>query len=429
MLRPGQERCPFDKAFLGHVMKILHIVGGNLSGGASRGAYWLHLALKRSGIESVVLTNSKTTLGDRDVISISQTKAARIICAARAQLDAVLTAPYQRQRGIPFSAGCFGFDFTKTQEYRQADIIHLHWVCNGLINIKHLFKIDKPIIWTMRDMWPFTGGCHYSMGCENYKIGCGRCPQLKSRRWNDLSRFILNRKVRYLPKNMKMIGISNWLSSCARSSLLLKNFDVRTIYNNIDLQEFFPVDKQTARTSLNIDTEKKIILIVAHNIAAFYKGFEKFIEATKKLQKSEYCLIFCGHVDRNLIDNLGFEYRSFGYLYDNISLRLVYSAADVFVAPSTMDAFGKTLAESMACGTPVVCFDATGPREIVSHKVNGYRAKLSDPVDLADGITWVLNNLSHGHLSRNAIESVSRNFDSDCIAKQYIKLYEEILHQ
>ena len=118
-----------------------------------------------------------------------------------------------------------------------------------------------------------------------------------------------------------------------------------------------------------------------------------------------------------------------GFLSDTLSLRLLYAAADVFVAPSLMDAFGKTLAEAMACGTPVVCFDATGPKDIVEHRVTGYKATPFDPADLAAGIQWVLDLPREWHdaLRRDARERAVKRFDSRVIAGQYKALYEEML--
>ena len=132
-------------------------------------------------------------------------------------------------------------------------------------------------------------------------------------------------------------------------------------------------------------------------------------------------------MDENIIKQSGFEYKSLGFLHDIVSLRLAYSASDVFVAPSLMDAFGKTLAESMSCGTPVVCFDATGPKDIVDNKVNGYLATPFDTTDLANGIEWVLNAPNYDELCQNAREKVVREFDSRVVANKYIRLYEEIL--
>lgn len=408
-------------------MKILHIIAGNIGEGAARGAYWLHQGLREQGIDSKIYTNSKTTLGDNSVVSIAKTKKGKIVSMVRGQLDSLLVMFYPKRKRIIFSSGMFGLDFTKSKEYQGADIIHLHWINDGFVNIKHLESIDKPIVWTMRDMWPMTGGCHYVMECENYKTGCGNCEQLNGSKY-DLSRYILNRKKKYLPKNMKIIGISNWLSGEAQQSELFKEFDVRTIFNNVNTKEFFPVDKTIAKEILGIDTDKKIILTGSTTAKDFYKGFGKYLDAIETLDKEKYFLCFFGNLDKSIADSLGFEYKSFGYLYDNVSLRLVYSCANVFVAPSLMDAFGKTLAESMACGTPVVCFDATGPKDIVTHKIDGYKAKPFDITDLANGIEWILSNENHDDIGKLAREKVLKHFDSRVVAQKYIELYKDIFN-
>jgi len=224
-------------------MKILHIVAGDLTGGAARGAYWLHQGLVEEGIDSKIWTNSKVTFGDERVISVLKTKKDKLSQFIRSQLDGNAAIFYPKRKKVIFSTGFFGIDFTKSKEYQEADIIHLHWINGGFVNIKHLSKIDKPIVWTIRDMWPLTGGCHYAIECENYKTGCGNCKQLKSNSNFDLSKIIYNRKLKYLPKHIKIIGISNWLSEEAKKSLLFRNFDVRTIHNNINTNEFFPIDK------------------------------------------------------------------------------------------------------------------------------------------------------------------------------------------
>ena len=408
-------------------MKILHIVAGDLNGGAARGAYWLHSGLKELNIDSKIFTNSKITLGDNSVVTINNSKKRKAINIIRGQLDNLFPLFYRKRKKIIFSSSFFGVDFTKTNEYKEADIVHLHWINGSFVNIKHLGKIEKSIVWTMRDMWPMTGGCHYAMECDKYKTGCGNCEQLNSHSSYDLSKFILNRKKKYLPKDMKIVGISHWLSDEAKKSELFKDYDVRTISNNIDSKEFFPVDKDIARKILGIKSSKKIILVGSTNLKDFYKGFDKYLEAIKQLDKEKYFLCFFGNVDKNVVSDLGFEYKSFGYLNDNISLRLVYSCANVFVAPSLMDAFGKTIAESMGCGTPVVCFDATGTKDIVTHKVDGYKAESFKSDDLSSGIEWILDNKNYEELCQKARNKVVREFDSVVAAKKYIELYEEIL--
>ena len=411
-------------------MNVLHLVSGELNGGAARGAYWLHNGLRKIGIDSYILSNSFDTLGDSEVITIADSKKNKVMKLIREQLDSAPSWLYLNRKQVIFSTGFLGKDFTKTEAYKRADIIHLHWINAGFVNMCHLKKIKKPIVWTMRDMWPMTGGCHVAkaLDCTAYETGCGGCPQLNSKFSYDLSKIVLNRKKKYIPKNIKLVGISTWLSECARKSSIFHNFDVRTISNNVDCQEFFPIPKNTARKLLGIPLNEKIILTAAQNMGDFYKGFDKYIQSLNYLENEQKHLLFFGKLDKSLLKNSGFEYTSLGYLNDIISLRLAYSAADVFVAPSLMDAFGKTLAESMACGTPVVCFNATGPKDIVDHKKNGYLAKPFDPQDLANGIKWVLEDENrYLELSHNARRKVEDHFDIQVVAKQYQSLYQEIM--
>jgi glycosyltransferase involved in cell wall biosynthesis len=406
-------------------IKVLHIVSGDMSGGASRGAYILHQGLIRLGVDSKILINRVQNLGDDRVINATTTMTELIKQKIRSRLDLYLAVLFGN--GAIFSTGLVGFDFTRLQEYKDADIVNLHWINDGFVDIKLLSYIKKPIVWTMRDMWPMTGGCHYSLECQNYKNGCGNCKQLTKKFDNDLSRFIHNRKKKFIPKNIKLVGISRWLSNCAKESSLFKDFDVRMISNAIKTEEFFAIDKSVARNILGINTSKKVILTGSSNAEDFYKGFNKFIEAVKTLDRESYFLCFFGMLNKSLIDEMGFEYKSFGYLHDSASLRLTYSCADVFVAPSLMEAFGKTIAESMVCGTPVVCFDATGPKDIVSHQVNGYCAVPFDSLDLARGIEWILSYADYEMLVKNCIKIINEKFDSKVIAKQYVDLYKEII--
>jgi glycosyltransferase involved in cell wall biosynthesis len=408
-------------------MKILHIVAGDLSGGAARGAYWLHQGLLDLGVDSKIMLSGKSNIDDATVFALSNNKFSKIKSIFRAQIDPLILRAYKDRQANIYSTGLFGLDFTKLEYYKQADIIHLHWVNAGFVNIKHLKKIDKPIIWTLRDMWPLTGGCHYSLDCERFKVGCGLCPQLGSHSSTDLSRWVYKRKVKYIPTALTVVGISHWLTDQAKNSIIFKNHLCTTILNNINTKEFHKIDKYEAKKILGLSTDKKIVLCGSTNIKDFYKGFQKYIDALAYLNKDNIFLCFFGRFDPALINRFGFEYKSFGYLNDNISLNLVYAAADVFVAPSVQEAFGKTLAEAQCSGTPVVCFDATGPKDIVEHKMTGYKATPFDSIDLAKGIDWVLNAVNYEELCQNAREKVLRDFDSQIIATKYIKLYKESL--
>jgi len=267
------------------------------------------------------------------------------------------------------------------------------------------------------------------MSCENYKTGCGHCKQLHSKKLFDLSRIIVYLKTKSYSKSIKCVGISSWMSQIASESYIFKDYDIRTIHNNINTSDFFPVNKETAKSVLGIETKKKFVLVGAQNISAFYKGFDHFLTAVKTLDRGQYHFAFFGKADEYQLKNIRCDFSNFGFLQDIVSLRLLYSAADVFVAPSLMEAFGKTIAEAMACGTPVVAFDANGPKDIIDHERNGYLAKPFETEDLKKGIEWIANHPQPEMLAAKAREKIVQSFDVKIISQKYKELYEEILSE
>jgi glycosyltransferase involved in cell wall biosynthesis len=409
-------------------MKVLHLVAGELDGGAARGAYWLHQALRELGVDSRVLTTAKDNLGDESVISMTDSTLGKLNFALQFRMGRLPLKLYRNRQSLVFNTGISGVNFARHPAYKAADLVHLHWV-NGLVSTRALRKIKKPAVWTLRDMWPFTGGCHQSLDCDRFTNNCGRCPQLRSSRERDLTRFILRRKQRSLPENIRIVGISQWMSECARKSAVFRERDVRTISNNIDTRVFSPLPKKLARQTLGFDEDRKIVLVGAQDVASVYKGFDLFLEALESLANQNLHIVLFGRASGEIPELPGMTITHLGSLADSIALRLAYSAADVFVAPSRADAFGKTLVESMSCETPVVCFDATGPRDIVEHRISGYLATPFSPPDLAQGIRWVLEQPSENYaeLCRSARLRAQQEFDTRVIAKAYLALYREAL--
>lgn len=411
-------------------MKVLHLVTWEPRGGATLGAYWLHRALRELGVDSTILTNSNKTIDDESVISLADSRLAGLRLAASRRMAQIPVRVYRRRQNRIFSTGLGGLDFTRHPAYQSADLVHLHWV-NGLVSTRSLRKVTRPLVWTLRDMWPFTGGCHYSMECERFVAECGACPQLGSSRDNDLSRLVLRHKRACVPDNIRIVGISRWLSDCASRSEVFRQCRVSTISNNVDARLFSPLPRHEARRALRLDSDKRIVLIGAQNVASFYKGFDLFLQAIDELSTEDVHVVTFGRTGSEQLDSMGVPNTSLGYLDSTEALRAAYSAADVFVAPSRMDAFGKTLVEAMLCGTPVVCFNATGPKDIVEHRVTGYLAEPFSPQDLARGIRWVLEQSPgvQADMSRNAQAQARERFDSQVIAQQYVELYSEILHR
>ncbi len=405
-------------------LKVLHIVGGKLNGGAARGALYLSNALRQLGVDShVVCSDPQLNYPTGSISSINSDLTGRIASFARSKVESLPMYLFPRRDGRLFSLGVSGVDWARRKEYLECDIVHLHWINRGMASIKGLGKLRKPIVWTLRDMWPFTGGCHYSMDCSGYREHCGKCPVLGSRHNYDISSWVQSRKHAHLPADITYVGISQWIADCARHSALLANSDIRAIPNAIDTGAFRPMPRQEARSRLGLPIDRPIVIHGALHLADAYKG-QSLLEKSKRKLANEDILI-CTFGSQSKDSTISSD-RHFGAVKDDKILRSIYSAADVIAFPSVQEAFGKVAAEAMACGTPVVVFDATGPGEIVKHKVTGYAAKAFQTDDFAAGISWILEDPERlDAMSKAASIDAAKRFDPLLAAERYLKLYHE----
>lgn len=412
-------------------MKIVHIVAGELDGGAAKGAYNIHKALRKKDIDSFILTTGRNIYKDPYVISVGDSRLSKISNYLRSQLDLLRIRRYKKSLNTIKSSGIppFAVNILKYKQVQDADIINLHWINGGMVNINSLKKVNKPIVWTVRDMWPLTGICHYALGCERYKIGCGQCFQLCSNKKKDLSYKIIHLK-RKISKNIVTVSVSRWIYEQVSESYPFKNGKNVYIQNCIDTSEFEKINKETAKNILNLPLDKKIILLGAQNVNDSYKGGKYIKELIEKLDSQKYFLLLLGRLNtelKELIEKYNFQYKILGFISDILSLRIIYSAADVFVMLSIQDALPKMPVEAMCCGTPVVSFDTSGLKDIVDHKQNGYRAKAFEVNDILNGIQWVSENELYEGLCSNAVEKATTFFNANIVADKYIELYKEIL--
>ncbi|MEQ9486132.1 glycosyltransferase family 4 protein [Coleofasciculus sp. F4-SAH-05] len=416
-------------------MKVLLLNTWDKQGGASRAAYSTHQAFQKADIDSTMLVLEKAS-DDPSVIGLQPAKySQKIIKETRLYLDEIKLKPYyskNRKREL-FSPAVSTENIAPIVKEINPDIVNLHWICKGFLNPEILTKFDKPIVWTLHDLWPFTGGCHFSEDCCRYQEQCGSCPHLGSTQENDLSRKLWWRKKRaWQPLPFTLVAVSHWLANCARESRLFRERRIEVIHNAIDTLQFKPIDRQIARHILNLPSRKKIILFGAINATGDQrKGFNYLEAAVQKIATSEFNenaeLVVFGASHSSKEAHLGMKATYLGMLHDNITLSLVYSAADVMIVPSTQEAFGQTAAESLACGTPVVCFDTTGLKEVVDHQDNGYRAQCYSVDDLVNGIQWVLGDEERWHrLSQRARAKIEQEFSLEKQAQAYLELYQQI---
>ncbi|MCI0501916.1 MAG: glycosyltransferase family 4 protein, partial [Epsilonproteobacteria bacterium] len=350
----------------------------------------------------------------------------------RPTVDSLPTRLYKQRTKTLFSPSWIGFSgiVDKINEI-SPDIVHLHWICGGMMRIEDIARVKVPIVWSLHDNWAFTGGCHIMWECDKYKESCGNCPRLGSNKINDLSKKIFNRKQKTFAskKDITIVGLSHWLNECSKSSTLLKDKKHINLPNPIDTNTFKPFDKEKARELWSLPKDKKLVLFGAMNSTSdINKGFAELSNAMGKLSSQDIEFVVFGSSQPKNAPDFGFKTHYLGHLHDDVSLVTLYSAVDVMVVPSLQENLSNAIMESLSCGTPVVGFDIGGNSDMIEHQKTGYLAQPFESEDLACGIEWVLIASNYDELCANAREKVVREFDSRVVAGKYIKLYEAILN-
>jgi glycosyltransferase involved in cell wall biosynthesis len=376
-----------------------------------------------------MLVHSKTS--DDPTVLVLQDPIYNSLRKYRQKLDTLPVDYYRKKTKNLFSPAWLPFSGIIPQiNASDADIVHLHWISGGMLRIEDISRIKKPIVWSLHDMWAFTGGCHYDCECGKYILHCGACPVLGSKKRKDLSYRVFERKIKTFGKipNLTVVGLSRWLEECAKNSVLFAKKSIVNLPNPIDTQAFKPLERHIARDLLDLPVDKKLVLFWADNSAGdSRKGFTELSDAIRQIKSENVELVMFGSDHR--INNLymGFPTHQLGYLPGDHLLRNVYSAADVMVVPSLQENLSNTIMESLSCGTPVVSFYIGGNSDLIEHQTNGFLAKPFDTADLAEGIDWVLNHPASQELSKNARQSVMENFEAIHVARQYQDLYKMVL--
>jgi glycosyltransferase involved in cell wall biosynthesis len=407
-------------------MKTLQLCSSDISGGAARAAYRLHTGLRKAGIDSYMLVQDKKS--DDPYVIGPKTNCQKGIAIVRKGLASLPLSMHRNRKKVPWSYSWFPSNLYKIINDINPDIVNLHWINNGFMNLSNIPKINAPIVWRLPDMWAFTGGCHYAGDCKKYTEGCGNCPQLGSKRKRDLSYKGFKKKQKIYSKvDLNIVVLCKWMERCVKESILLSDANIARIPNGLDTDMFRPIEKDIARDILNLPKDRKIVLFGAMNSTSNKrKGFKYLKEALEYLSNKEKDLllvVFGSSRDKD-IENLPFETKFLGRLGDDQTLALAYSSANVFVAPSKEENLANTILESFACGIPCVSFDIGGFPDMIEHKTNGYLAKHFDIKDLANGIQYCINKDSLGVKGR---EKVMKEYSLEVQAKRYVEFYEGLV--
>ncbi len=397
--------------------KKLHIVllsYHDSNGGAGIAAGRLKVALEKEGHQVDYIVREKGSTSNAKKFGNGLISWLKFIA------ERLFFLRFEKDKSIRFlfNPGVFGSDISRHPLIQQADIVHLHWVNFGFLSVSdiaQLTKLNKPVFWTLHDMWAFTGGCHHSGNCEHFQQSCGDCKFLKNPNPTDLShRMWEAKKTGFAEKNLHIITCSDWLGNRAKQSSILGGHSIKTIPNAIDTEFFSPT-----ATNLGLNPNKKYVLFVAMRVNAPAKGFHLLKEALQYLDADTTELLIVGG---ELTEELPLKAHNFGQVSDPAKMRDIYAAADAFVTPSLEENLPNTIMEAMACGTACVGFEVGGIPEMIEHEVTGYVAQAFDPKDLAKGINWCLESTNSGPKSR---ERALQLYDQTIVAQQHLAYYAQ----
>lgn len=413
-------------------MRILLVNTYDASGGAARAALRLLSGLRALGTNASMLVKSKAI--DHPHVRQPERRLVRWLLARSLSMEKLPRPFYRRRRFTVWGTNWFPTGVDREINACDADIVHLHWLGHGFVQIDALARIRRPLVWTLHDMWAFTGGCHIDQGCGRYQEACGACPQLGSTCNHDLSRWIWWRKSRaWRDLKLAIVTPSRWLAECARASSLFGGREIVVIPNGIDERVFRPRAKLVARQQLQLVMDRKLILFGAlDSTTEPNKGFHLLRPCLQRLASDGWreravAVVFGASAPVVPVD-LGLGASYVGRIDDDDRLAALYAAADVFVAPSLQENLSNTVMEALSCGTPSAAFAIGGMPDMIEHERNGYLARPYECDDLARGIAWILeDDQRHQRLSERARAKVLEDYTLSQVAQRYKALYDRVL--
>ncbi len=401
-------------------MHVLIVNAHYSKGGASRAAKRLQNALQEANVKADYIS----FYGDKQNILEN------LRFNFKASVDRLPSLFFAKKKIMFSTAWLSNSKLLNIINSHPCDIVHLHWINSGALSLSDIAKIKKPIVWSMHDMWAFTGGCHYDNFCNRYTHGCGNCPLLNSTKKKDLSHNIISKKSKFLTrnKNITLVGLSAWMTESAKKSYLFKAHKIVNIPNPIDTNFFSKEDVCKSREAYDLPKGKILVLFGAMSaLDDTRKGYRQLIQALScsSAPKDVELVVFGSNRIERTYEN-GYAIHYVGYINNDMDLRKLYSAADVMIVPSLQENLSNAIMESLSCSTPVVAFDIGGNRDMIEHKHNGYLAEPQDPESLAKGISWVIDPKRYPSLCNFARDSIVAKFDNNVVATQYKNLYKTL---
>ena len=426
------------------MLSIVHLSNNDINGGAARAAYRIHRCIKDNENDYLVNSSMKVVKkysSDPTVTCLQNNSYfwKRLQPRISRFLKSNFKTTNQSAHNIAYPSTGLLKQINNDKSLKK--IIHLHWLGDNTISIEEVGKLKDPVFWTLHDQWPFCGAEHYTHPPINkngiqindfrYRQSYSSKSRILSEKGFDINKWTWERKKKSWKRPINIVATSSWLFECVKKSSLMNNWPIHLIPYPINTKKWKPINKFQAKNILNIDTNKKVILFGAIGGTKDPRKGSHILEEALKIFRDSFfehiedkiqILIFGEESNKQYMNNLPVDF--LGSFSDDLSLRIIYSAADVMVVPSIQEAFGQTASEAHACGTPVAAFKIGGLIDIVSHQETGFLADPYDPKSLAYGINWILEDEERiKKLSLQSRLKAEKYWDSEIIAKKYIDAY------
>jgi glycosyltransferase involved in cell wall biosynthesis len=415
---------------------VLHLSTFDVRGGAARAAYALHRAMVDSGIDSTMRVGLKS-VDDQTVIGPMVSNARRTVDGVKFLTANVLEHQLWKLQRSSIktwrSPGLFGSLSARAINASAADVVNIHWATDGFLSIKEIGRITKPVVWSLYDMWPFSGTEHYGNDAPDarWRTGYTKANTPTEDRGMDLDRISWERKMRLWSAPRQIVAASSAFAQAAHDSALMGTWPIHTIPHVIDCDAFAPMSMDEARLELGLPLLPPLILFIASGgIADQRKGWDLLEQALPRIKAAvpdvEVVIVGPSRPDYQAPEGVPIHWA--GSVHGDRALRLHYSAATVTAVPSREDNMPLTAMEAQACGRPVVAFRIGGLPDIIEHEGTGYLAVPFDTEQLVAGFSSILTDpalsAAYGQAARDRAVS---SWSPTAVVTPYLEVYAEAI--
>jgi glycosyltransferase involved in cell wall biosynthesis len=287
-----------------------------------------------------------------------------------------------------------------------------------------------PTVWTLHDMWSFTGRCAYNSGCRQFERGCdASCPTPEE--YPSLAPSLIGgawesrRELFGRYPQLTAVTPSHWLKREAETGLW-KGHRVEVIPNGLPLETYRPVARAMAREALGIETHGPVVLAGADNLNDRRKGGKLLSEALAGLKRADTTLVTFGAEPER--GNRAGSTIHLGRIDFERAKVLAYNAADLFAQCAVEDNLPNTVMEAVACGTPVAGFAIGGVPEMVRPGQTGWLASQVSAGALAECLEDAIRQIEEGATLRDSCRRVAElEYGQSTQAARYTDLFGSLL--